>query len=133
MKQLLARPFLRVLLLALLVPPAFSATATAAPPPPMFASGRPVFDPVKFFTGHTRSWGVFENGRGEPTAVITTETRGRVVGGELRMEQDLWIGSKPRQHRSWKVRRLAGWTRLSIAGGFAKRQRLVRYLGRHDG
>ena len=106
MKPPPTRPLLLALLLTLLLPPAFSSTATAAPPPPMFASGRPVFDPVKFYTGHTRSWGVFENGRGEPTSIITTETWGRVVSGELHMEQDLWIGGKPRQHRSWKVRRL---------------------------
>ena len=60
---------------------------------------------MKFFTGHTRSWGVFENTKGEPTEVITTETWGRIVRGELHLEQDLRIGGKPRSHRSWIIRR----------------------------
>jgi hypothetical protein len=59
-----------------------------------------------FYTGHTRSWGVFENRRGEATEIIRTETWGRLVGGELRMEQDLYFGRQPRQHRSWRMRRL---------------------------
>ncbi len=74
--------------------------------PAAFADGRPTFDPLKFFTGHTRSWGVFENTRGEPTERIVTETWGRMVEGELRMEQDLYIGSKTRSHRSWRMRRI---------------------------
>ncbi len=84
----------------------FSAAHAAALPPRAFADGRPAFDPMNFFTGHTRSWGVFENTRGEPAERITTETWGRVVNGELRLEQDLWVGSKPRSHRSWRIRRI---------------------------
>ena len=72
----------------------------------MVADSHPIFDPMRFYEGHTRSWGVFENGKGEPTERIVTETRGRLVGGELRMEQDLFMGSKPRQHRSWRMRRI---------------------------
>ncbi len=75
-------------------------------PPPAFADGRPTFDPLKYFTGHTRSWGVLENSKGEPTERIITETWGRIVKGELHMEQDLYIGSKPRSHRSWRMRRI---------------------------
>jgi hypothetical protein len=63
------------------------------------------FDPMKFFTGHTRSSGVLESRGGKPTKQVRTETWGRVVGGELRMEQDLFIGNQPRQHRSWRMRR----------------------------
>ena len=66
----------------------------------------PDFDPMQFYTGRTQSWGVFENSRGEPTEKIVTETSGRIVNGELRMEQDLYLGAKPRQHRSWRMRRL---------------------------
>jgi hypothetical protein len=66
----------------------------------------PVFDPMEFFTGHTRSWGVFENRRGEATGIIRTETHGRIVAGELRMEQDLFFSGKPPQHRSWRMHRI---------------------------
>jgi len=81
--------------------------ASAAPlAPSAFAQERPRFDLVQFFTGHTRSWGVLENGDGAPTDRICTETWGRVVQGELRLEQDLYIGHKPRSHRSWRIRRI---------------------------
>ncbi len=66
----------------------------------------PPFDPIRFFTGHTRSSGVFENRAGAPTSRVRTETAGRMAGGELRIEQDLFIEGKPRQHRSWRIRRL---------------------------
>jgi len=85
---------------------AFALSADAAPPLSAAVAERPVFDPLAFFTGHTRSWGVFENAKGEPTAEIRTETWGKVVNGELRMEQDLYFGKKPRQHRSWRMRRI---------------------------
>lgn len=66
----------------------------------------PVFDPMVFFTGHTRSWGVFENRSGEATEIIRTETWGRMAGNELRMEQDLYFSKRPRQHRSWRMHRI---------------------------
>jgi hypothetical protein len=72
----------------------------------VFENSRPIFNPLKYYTGHTRSWGFFENRGAEATQHLTTETWGRVVNGELRMEQDLYIGSKPRQHRSWRMRRV---------------------------
>lgn len=72
---------------------------------PAVAERSPLFDPLVFFTGHTRSWGVLENRRGEATGIVRTETRGRVVQGELHMEQDLYFDSQPRQHRSWRMRR----------------------------
>ena len=61
---------------------------------------------MRFFTGRTSSSGVFENRAGEPTKRVRTETRGRIVADELRMEQDLFIEGEPRQHRSWRMRRL---------------------------
>ncbi len=74
--------------------------------PAEFAGSSPAFDPMRFFTGHTRSSGVFENRAGEPTKRVRTETRGRMALGELRMEQDLFTDGEPRQHRSWRMRRL---------------------------
>ncbi len=82
------------------------AAPSRAMPVAAFASEGPLFDPVSFYTGQTRSWGIFENRAGEPTRTIRTETSGHIVGGELRMEQDLYFGGQPRQHRSWKMRRL---------------------------
>ena len=99
-------PTYRLLFLSFLCFTAFSSGQAAPIAPSAFADGRPAFDPLRFFNGHTRSWGVFENTKGEPTERITTETWGRMVKGELHMEQDLFIGNKPRSHRSWKMRRL---------------------------
>ena len=81
-------------------------TASAAQSPSAFADTAPAFDPMKFFTGHTRSWGVLENRGGEATQRILTETWGRMVGGELRMEQDLFIGTEPRSPST--IRTMAG-------------------------
>ena len=80
--------------------------ATAENPSPTVADPSPAFDPMVFFTGHVRSWGVFENGRGAATEIIKTDCWGRMIHGELRMEQDLYFGNHPRQHRSWRMRRL---------------------------
>jgi hypothetical protein len=80
-------------------------TTSATEAPRVFDSS-PLLDPMAFFTGHTRSWGVMEDSRGEATEIIRTETSGRVVHGELRMEQDLYFSNSPKQHRSWRMRRL---------------------------
>lgn len=37
---------------------------------------------------------------------VRTETRGRLVNGELLLEQDLFIADQPRQHRSWKLKKI---------------------------
>jgi hypothetical protein len=66
----------------------------------------PAFDPIRFFSGRTHSSGVFEDRRGAPTKRVRTVTSGRVTGGVLRIEQDLYIAGEPRQHRSWRIRRL---------------------------
>lgn len=65
------------------------------------------FNPMQFFAGHTRSTGTFRDRAGRPTQRVRTETWGRIVQGELRMEQTLDIEGKPRQHRSWEVHRVA--------------------------
>lgn len=64
------------------------------------------FDPMKFFTGRTRSEGVFTDRAGRTKERVKTETWGRMVNGELRLEQDLYIGNKPRQRRSWRMKRI---------------------------
>ncbi|MDB6171660.1 MAG: hypothetical protein JWL59_971 [Chthoniobacteraceae bacterium] len=69
-------------------------------------SNKPAFDPLRFFTGQTHSWGVMESRSGEPTQWIKTETQGRMINGELRMEQELVFEKGQRQHRSWRMRRI---------------------------
>jgi hypothetical protein len=87
-----------VLLLAL--------TGCAAPGVTQFAGTMPAFDPMAFFTGHVRSWGVIENRSGEPTGVITTDCVGTVEAGVLHMVQSLTEGGGTRI-REWQLRRTA--------------------------
>lgn len=96
-----------VLLRLLLLLPLLGLTALAREVPlENLSLPRPVFNPMHFFSGRTESTGVMENRRGEPTLRVRTQTSGRVVGRELHMEQDIFVGDKPRQHRSWRMRRL---------------------------
>jgi Protein of unknown function (DUF3833) len=71
-----------------------------------FSGGRPVFDPQKFFAGHTRSWGVIETRTGQPSQVITTESRSHWEGKTLQIEQDLVFGHDQPKHRTWRLSRL---------------------------
>ncbi len=71
-----------------------------------FERGQPEFQPTKFFTGQTRSFGVMENRGGTPKQVVRTETTGRWEGDTLRLEQDLVLGDSKPQHRSWRIRKL---------------------------
>lgn len=71
-----------------------------------FQRGTPQFEPTKFFTGRTSSFGVMENRAGMPRQTVRTETRGRWEGDTLRIEQDITLGDGQPQHRSWRIRRL---------------------------
>lgn len=65
----------------------------------------PTFDPVRFFTGQVRSWGVLEDRGGQPTQIVTTECMGTVEGDTLRMTQRLTIGQDAPVTRTWQMRR----------------------------
>ena len=80
-----------------------------------FADATPRLDPADFFTGHTRSWGVFETRDGTPTQRFSTETRGHWEGAILCMEQDLIFENGRRQHRSWRMRRIDSHHYLATA------------------
>ena len=69
-----------------------------------FAGTTPVLDPIGFFTGHVRSWGVLERS-GAPTDVVVTDCIGTgEPDGSLHMVQTLDVGSD-RSHRDWHLRR----------------------------
>ncbi len=56
----------------------FLALAGCSKPLPMqhFTGTQPVFDPIAFWLGHHRSWGVVENRAGGPTDTIATDFLG---------------------------------------------------------
>ena len=71
-----------------------------------FAASPPALDPVHFFTGHVRSWGVLEDRSGQPTAIVTTDCRGTPDGtGTLHMTQTLNVGTDAPVTRQWTMRR----------------------------
>ena len=82
--------------------------AACSRPLPVTAFDGPDFDPVRFFTGHVRSWGVLEDRGGQPTSVVTTDCRGEAVGTDrLRMVQTLNVGGEAPMTRTWAMRRTA--------------------------
>jgi Protein of unknown function (DUF3833) len=83
---------------------AASLTTTGAPTPesPVSTGGGPAFDPVAFFNGHTRSWGVIESRSGAPTERIITDSHGeRDEAGRLRLVQHLSFQDGTTQERDW--------------------------------
>jgi hypothetical protein len=72
------------------------------PEVPVSTDSSPAFDPVAFFDGHTRSWGVVESRSGAPTQRIVTDTYGAQDGtGRLRMAQRLSFQDGTTQERNW--------------------------------
>jgi hypothetical protein len=73
-----------------------------------FAGEIPAFDPVRFFTGHVRSWGVLENRSGAPTGTLTTDCQGTVEpDGSLHMVQHIAFSDGTAELRDWHMRRTA--------------------------
>jgi Protein of unknown function (DUF3833) len=71
---------------------------------PVSTGSSPVFDPVAFFDGQTRSWGVIESRFGVPTERIMTDGHGHRDGIErLRMVQHLSFQDGTTQERDWTL------------------------------
>lgn len=100
-------PFLVWARLRWIVPLMVLAGCSDPMPVTAFRTTKPDIDPIRFFTGHVRSWGVLENRSGEPTTIVTTDCVGKVEGDVLRMTQLLTIGQDPPMTRTWIMRRSA--------------------------
>ena len=73
-----------------------------------FTDTPPELDPVRFFTGHVRSWGVLEDRSGQPTSIVTTDCAGTPEGPDgLHMVQHLQLGTDAPTTRDWHMRRIA--------------------------
>jgi len=84
-----------------------AALSSCSPPLPInrFAATTPVFDPVAFFTGHEKSWGVLENRSGAPAGIVTTDCVGTAEGADgVHMVQHLVLDGKDTR-RDWHMRR----------------------------
>ncbi len=74
--------------------------------PPSLGAAEPAFDPIAFFDGHIRSWGVVENRSGAPTGWVVTDCEGYTDGpDQLRMVQHLSFQHDQAQTRIWTLRR----------------------------
>ncbi len=74
--------------------------------PTAFSNTAVKTDPVKFFVGHTQSYGVTEARNGKPASQITTQTEGIVKDGIVYIEQDLYPGNGKKNHRSWQLKQV---------------------------
>lgn len=72
-----------------------------------FAGAKSTFEPDRYFAGHVRSWGVFENRRGEPRSRFTTDSTGsHDASGDTLITQTFTHEDGSRQQRFWHVHRL---------------------------
>ena len=85
------------------------ALAACSDPLPVaaFKDTAPPLDPVRFFVGHAKSWGVLENRSGQPASIVLTDCTGTADGPDgLRMTQKLTIGTEAPVTREWRMHRL---------------------------
>lgn len=72
-----------------------------------FAGDGPSFDPIVFFQGGIKSWGVLENRSGEPTDIVLTEGRGVAEGPDgVHFPQRVTVGKEAPTGRDWHMRRV---------------------------
>ncbi len=64
------------------------------------------FRPEKFFSGHTRSTGVFRNTIGKPEQRFTTDCRGETRGITLYLDQLFRYDDGHTQERHWQIRKV---------------------------
>jgi len=74
--------------------------------PESFAGAEPRFDPIRFFDGPSRSWGVLESRAGTPKSRFKTDLMGRREGEDLVIVQDFTFEDGHRQQRVWRVHRV---------------------------
>lgn len=74
--------------------------------PSHFAASTPQFEPLQYFEGPVRSWGVMENRRGNPRSRFGTEMFGRREGDVLVVTQDFTFEDGHTQQRVWRIRRI---------------------------
>jgi hypothetical protein len=74
--------------------------------PESFAGAGPRFDPLQFFDGPSRSWGVIESRSGMPKSRFKTEMMGKREGEDLVITQDFTFEDGRRQQRVWRVKKV---------------------------
>jgi len=86
---------------------ALMVSACASLQPEDFAGSSTHFELDRYFVGHTRSWGVFENPHGEPRRSFTCDSHGkRDAAGDVTLTQDFLFSDGRRQMRMWHIHRV---------------------------
>ncbi len=101
-----------------LLAPLLAALAGCSAPiaPAKLAGTLPAFDPIGFWSGHHRSWGVMENRGGAPTDTVVTDCLGTLSpDGSLHMAQTLTLGDGSQSRRDWHLWRTAPETYAATA------------------
>jgi hypothetical protein len=74
--------------------------------PQDFAKSETRFELDRYFTGHTRSWGVFENPNGEPRRYFSCDSYGkRDSAGDVTLTQHFRFSDGKTQMRIWHIHR----------------------------
>ena len=72
--------------------------------PQDFAGSKTRFELIRFFTGHCRSCGVFENSSGQPQRYFTCNSYGqRDTAGDLTLTQHFLFSDGKAQLRVWQI------------------------------
>jgi hypothetical protein len=75
--------------------------------PQDFAGSKTRFDLIRYFTGHTKSWGVFENGGGAPKRWFMADSVGKLrPDGTLILTQHFVYSSGKKTMRVWQIRQI---------------------------
>jgi hypothetical protein len=93
-------------------------SACGAPLKPANFAGSGNFNPIAFFTGHEKSWGVEEDRAGQPIAIVTTDCLGTPDSIGLTMVQTLHVGGKTTT-RTWHLRQTGEKTYEATANDMA--------------
>ena len=102
-----ALPLARFLPILLLLGSAALLSGCASLTPPAFAHSPTHFELDRFFVGHNRSWGVFENLDGKPHQFFIADSYGRrAPGGDLILTQHFRFSTGKTQQRIWRIHRV---------------------------
>jgi hypothetical protein len=82
-------------------------TGCATLQPADFARSSTHFELDRYFVGHNRSWGVFENNAGNPKKTFVADNVGRrLPDGTVVLTQHFQFSDGKRQVRVWHIRRI---------------------------
>ena len=73
--------------------------------PSHFAGATPAFDPLRFFEGPVRSWGVLETRSGKPKSRLRADLTGRRDGDGIVLTQVFTFEDGHTEERVWTIRR----------------------------